>query len=249
MVARAVGAAAYHERPVLSMGCYTYLAGVPLTAGEIYGRPGRAVGAWPTNDGLTLIFVAWPVAEFGTFRADPEANFQKTLDLAGDLGERVRAGQRAERFRTTPDLPNRFRVPYGPGWALVGDAGLVMDPITGQGVGHALRDAELLAEAVTEGLGGTRPLDEALRGYQQTRDRLTKPMYDFSTQLASFAPTPPEAEALFAALAGRPAETTRFLGMMTGTVAMEKYFRPGNLIRVIGPAGMLRLAVRKARRR
>jgi hypothetical protein len=31
-----------------------------------------------------------------------------------------------------PDLPNFFRKPYGPGWALVGDAGPVMDPITGQ---------------------------------------------------------------------------------------------------------------------
>ena len=44
-------------------------------------------------------------------------------------------------MRGTPDLPNRFHRPYGPGWALVGDAGLVMDPITAYGIGHAFRDA------------------------------------------------------------------------------------------------------------
>jgi hypothetical protein len=44
---------------------------------------------------------------------------------------------RAERFRGTPDLPSYLRQPYGPGWALVGDAGLLMDPVTGQGISLA----------------------------------------------------------------------------------------------------------------
>jgi hypothetical protein len=84
---------------------------------------------------MVMTYVGWPVEEFKAFRSDVEGNFLRTLDLAGDLGERVRAGRRAERFGGSPDLPNFFRKPYGPGWALVGDAGLVMDPITGQGIG------------------------------------------------------------------------------------------------------------------
>ena len=128
----------------------------------MYGRPGYAVGAWPTSDGLLMTYLAWPAARFGEFRRDVEGNFLRTLDAVG-LGERIRAGRRAERFRGTPDLPSYFRQPYGPGWALVGDAGLLLDPITGQGIGHAFRDAELLADAVADGLGGIRPLDEALR--------------------------------------------------------------------------------------
>jgi hypothetical protein len=115
------------------MAYYTYWEGVPVAGGELYARPRRAVGAWPTNDGLVMTYVAWPVAEFPAFRADVEGNLLATLDLAGDLGERVRAGRRAERFRGSPDLPGWFRTPYGPGWALVGDAGLALDPITGQG--------------------------------------------------------------------------------------------------------------------
>ena len=238
MVARTVGAAAHHELPPRTMGCYTYWEGVPLQGGEIYARERRAVGAWPTNDGLTLTYVAWPVDEFAAFRADPEGNFLRTLDLAGDLGQRARAGRRAERFRASPDLPNRFRRPQGPGWALVGDAGLVMDPITGQGIGDALRDAELLAGAIGAGFGGRQPLTEALAGYERDRDRAALPMYRFTAELAALGPAGPEQRALFTALAGRPAEVDRFLGVLTGVVPLDGYFAPRNLLRLLGVRGM-----------
>jgi 2-polyprenyl-6-methoxyphenol hydroxylase-like FAD-dependent oxidoreductase len=154
LVATTAGAAAYHQKAPLTMAYYTYWEGVPVAGGELYARPRRAVGAWPTNGGLVMTYVAWPVAEFPAFRADVEGNFLATLDLAGDLGERVRTGRRAERFRGSPDLPGWFRTPYGPGWALVGDAGLALDPITGQGISDAFRDAELLVDAVDAGLAG-----------------------------------------------------------------------------------------------
>jgi 2-polyprenyl-6-methoxyphenol hydroxylase-like FAD-dependent oxidoreductase len=248
LVARTVGAAAHHERPPLSVACYTYWEGVPLQGGELYARPRRAIGAWPTNDGLTMTYVAWPVAEFPAFRADVEGNVLRTLDLAGDLGQRVRAGRRAERFRASPDLPNYVRRPYGPGWALVGDAGLVMDPITGQGIGDALRDAELLAEAAAAGLGGRQPLEAALAGYERARDRAVLPMYEFTTELASFAPPTADQQALFAAVAGRPAEVERFLGVLTGAVPLADYFAPRNLLRVLGPRAMARMALGRLRR-
>jgi 2-polyprenyl-6-methoxyphenol hydroxylase-like FAD-dependent oxidoreductase len=244
LVARTVAAPVHHDRPPLSMGCYTYWQDVPLEGGEIYARPRRAVGAWPTNDGLTLTYVAWPVEEFLAFRADVEGSLLGTLDLCSDLGERVRAGRRAERFRASPDLPNLVRRPFGPGWALVGDAGLVMDPITGQGIGDALRDAELLAGAVAAGLGGRRPLAEALAGYERDRDRAALPMYEFTTELASFAPPRPEQRALFAALAGRPADLDRFLGVLTGTVPMAEFFSPRNLLRILGVRGLAAMALR-----
>ena len=44
------------------------------------------------------------------------------LELAPAFAERVRAATREERFVGTA-VPNYFRRPYGPGWALVGDAG------------------------------------------------------------------------------------------------------------------------------
>jgi len=216
MVAKSVGAPAYREVPAQTLGYYTYWAGVEMDGGEIYGRGDRLMGAWPTNDGLAITYVVAPVAQFRSFRSDIEGNVLEALDRSGDLGARIRAGERVDRFYGTADTGARFHRPYGPGWALVGDAGLVMDPVTGQGIGDALRDAELLAETLVAG--------EPLARYEQRRNEAASAMYDFTAQLASVAPPTREELALFAALAGDQAEIDRFLGVLTGSVPMAEYF-------------------------
>ena len=60
-----------------------------------------------------MTYLAWPAARFEEFRRDVEGNFLRSLDQCG-LGERIRAGQRAERFRTAPDLPAWFRTAIRP---------------------------------------------------------------------------------------------------------------------------------------
>jgi 2-polyprenyl-6-methoxyphenol hydroxylase-like FAD-dependent oxidoreductase len=251
LLAKTVKAATYEEQRPLSFGYYSYWDGVPVDGGEIYGRGRRLIGAWPTNDGLVMTYVAGPAEEFHEFRRDLEGNLLATLDLAGDLGERVRAGRRAERIYGSADLPNFFRTPFGPGWALVGDAGLTVDPITALGINDALRDAELLSNAIANGLGGTQPLEEALAGYQRERDRTALPMYRFTLDLAAMAPPRPEQEVLFRALAGRQDEIDRFLGVLACAVSPDDYFSPSNLRRLIGLRGFLaitRARIRKRRR-
>jgi 2-polyprenyl-6-methoxyphenol hydroxylase-like FAD-dependent oxidoreductase len=212
----------------------------------LYSRDRRAIGAWPTNDGLTLIYTAWPIGEFHQYRADIEGNFLKTLALAPSLAERVQQGRRAERFMGTADLPNFFRKPYGPGWALVGDAGYHKDPITGLGISDAFRDADLLAEAIDAGFAGRAPLDDALAGYETQRNAASQPSYELTTQLASFAPPKPEQAALFAALRRDQAATDQFFGVLSGAVPMQAFFAPGNLFRILGLTGMARIAGQKA---
>jgi 2-polyprenyl-6-methoxyphenol hydroxylase-like FAD-dependent oxidoreductase len=247
MVAKAVNAARYQEKPALSMACYTYWEGVPVAGGEMYGRQRRMVGVWPTNEGLVMTYVACPLEDFAAFHADLEGSFVRTLDETGDLGQRVRAGRRAERFRATTDLPNFFRKPYGEGWALVGDAGLVMDPITGHGIADAFRDAELLADAIDQGFGGRRRLDLALAGYEQARNREALPIYEFTTELASFGPPRPEQQILLTALAGRQAQIDRFLGVLTGVEPLPAYFSPRNLLRIVGPIRLARMVLGQRR--
>jgi flavin-dependent dehydrogenase len=106
------------------------------------------------------------------YRSDIDAAFDATLAGIPQLGDRLAVGRRVERFRFTSDTGGFYRVPYGPGWALVGDAGYHKDPITAQGMRDALRDAELLAEAVATGLSGGHhsALDHALAGYHAARD-------------------------------------------------------------------------------
>ena len=73
-----------------------------------------------------------------------------------------------------PACPGFVRRSCGPGWALVGDAGYFKDPITTHGMTDALRDAELLADAVLEVLAGARAGGgRRWRRYQATRDRLS----------------------------------------------------------------------------
>ena len=45
----------------------------------------------------------------------------------------------------------------GPGWALAGDAGGLVDPVTGEGIYYALRSGELLAQSLLEGLPDLYP--------------------------------------------------------------------------------------------
>ncbi len=245
IVARTVQASTYHARPAMSCGYYTYYCDVLLEGGEIYSRDRRAIGAWPTNDGLTMVFTAWPITEFHQYRADIEGSFLKTIDLAPSLAERLRQGKRAERFMGTADLPNFYRKPYGPGWALVGDAGYHKDPVTGLGISDAFRDAEFLAEAIDAGFSGRKPLDEALTDYEAQRNRASMPMYEFTTQLASFAPPMIEQQVLFEALRRNQAATDQFFGAMTGVVPMEWFFSSQNLFRILGIGGLAKIASQK----
>src|SRR5207237_3127943 len=139
-----------------------------------------------------------------SFRADVEGNFRKTLEMVPELAERVRGGRREERFVGRADLPNFFRRPYGQGWALVGDAGYHKDPYTAQGISDAFRDAELLAEALDAGFSGRRSFDAALGEYEQARNAAAMPVYEFTSQLASLQPPPPEMAQLLFALSGQP---------------------------------------------
>src|SRR5215813_8828700 len=241
LVADAVGARRYRERPVRSFASYSYWAGIPLSGGELYQRPGRAVAVFPTNDELTMVYAAAPMTEFASARADLEGHYLRTLDLCGDLGERVRSGSMAERLRTTPDQPNTFRCSHGPGWALAGDAGVVMDSITAQGMTNALRDASYLSAAVVAGLGGSRPLAGTLRDHQRRRDRAVRGSYDFTLGLAAFPPAGRGQRLFLAAVAADQRETDRFLGAFTGIVPPQDYFTPGTVARILASQGIRKL--------
>jgi flavin-dependent dehydrogenase len=236
LVARQVAAPTYDTKPAFACAYYTYWSGVPLDGVEFYPREHRGFGAIPTHDGLTCIVVGWPQEEFPAFRADVERNYRKTLELAPAFAERVRQGRREERFAGTAELVNFFRKPYGPGWALVGDAGYHKDPITAQGISDAFRDAELVAEAVDAGLSGQRPMEEAMADYEQRRNDAALPMYEFTCQLAKLEPPPPEMQHLHAALRGNQADTDRFMGVMTGTTPIPGFFAPENVGRIMAAA-------------
>jgi flavin-dependent dehydrogenase len=182
------------------------------------------MGGARTNGGLQVVIVFWPRGEFRAVRANVEQSFHDALTLAPPLAERIEAGERADRFYGIADLPFYYRKPYGPGWALVGDAGYHKDPITAQGITDAFRDAELLADAIDAAFTGTRPPNEALADYERIRNEETRPMYELTYQFASLAPPTEEQQSLFARLREDPEQTNRFFGTVAGTVSIPEFF-------------------------
>lgn len=233
-IARMVGAAAYNEQPATSCAYYTYFSDVLVKTAELYPRPERMLIAAPTNDGLTLTIVYWPEAAFQQVRADIEGEFMRALEMVPGLAQRVRAGSRAEQFRGSAGLRGFFRRPYGAGWALVGDAGYHKSPITAEGITDAFRDAEFLAGAIDDGFAGRLPAEEALAGYEQTRNAAAMPLYQMTCDLARLEPPPPEMLSLFAALRDNEEESGRFMGTIAGTVPIPEFFSPENMQRITG---------------
>jgi 2-polyprenyl-6-methoxyphenol hydroxylase-like FAD-dependent oxidoreductase len=235
-VAAAVGAATYNEKPMAEGAYYAYWSGVPTDGFELFVRPDRVMAAIPTHDGQTLVLASWPASEFDAFRADVEGNFLTTLELAPELAGRVRAGTRESRFHASGDLPGFFRRPYGPGWALVGDAGYTTDPSTAHGISDAFKDAERLARGLDDALSGRRPYDGALAEFQRTRDESVMPMYELTFGLATLEPPPPELQQILAAAAGNESAMDAFARMFAGVLPVPEFFSPEHVARIMQAA-------------
>ena len=95
-----------------------------------------------------------------------------------------RASRRPASVRS-PATPGSCAAPGAPGWALVGDAGYWKDPLIAHGLTDALRDAELLARAAVAAASGDVSEADAFADYQDTRDRLSLPLFEITDAIAS----------------------------------------------------------------
>jgi 2-polyprenyl-6-methoxyphenol hydroxylase-like FAD-dependent oxidoreductase len=232
LVAKAVKAESYREKAPLLAAYYSYWSGLPMAGrSEVYSRPQRAFAAWPTNDGLTLVIGGWPYSEFESNKSDVEGHFLEVIDLVADFADRLRRARREERFAGMA-VPGYFRKPFGPGWALVGDAAYNKDFITAQGIQDAFRDAELCVRALDEAFSGGRPVEEAMAAYQAARDEHVLPMYEFTAQLATLEPPPPELQEILAAAHGNQDAMDAFARVNAGVTSPSEFFSEQNVRRI-----------------
>lgn len=165
---------------------YGYWSGLPSDGYEWFYRPGLAAGTIPTNHGATCMFIGGQPARVQAAvdsAGSVPAAFTRLADEVG-LGEQIRAAQRVAPIRFVKSLsPGYLRTAQGPGWALVGDAGHWMDPMSTHGITSALRDAELLADSISSPIAVP---PRSAPTYQDTRDRLSWPMVQASDEIASF---------------------------------------------------------------
>ena len=236
-LARTVGAPSYEEVPTLTCWYFSYWSGVPTEGFEWYIRKNRVIFSFLTNDNLFAIFIGWPITEFNSVKTDIEGQFMNAVDLIPGFAERVRSGRREERFYGAADLPNFLRRPFGPGWALVGDAGCHKDPMMAQGICDAFRDADFLSTAIHEGLAEQCPLDDALKRYERRRNEATMTEYRDNIAAARFSPVSPELLELRLALRGNQGDTNRFVMALEGWISPEEFFNPENIQRIVTTAG------------
>ena len=236
-VARTVRPEQYNEKPQLLCGYYSYWSGLPVDGRfEVFIRPDRGWGVAPTHDDLTLVVTGWPFAEFEANKTDVEGNYLKVFDLVPEFADRIRGAKREARFSGTA-VPNYFRRPFGPGWALVGDAGYNKDFITAQGITDAFRDAELCVSALDQTFSGGRAFDDAMGEYQSTRDNHVLPMFEFTCQLATLEPPPPEMQQLLAAVHGNQEAMDGFARVNAGVTSPAEFFSEDNVGRIFAAAG------------
>ena len=235
-VARAVRAPEYDGRPLAACCYYSYFSSVAQEDIELYVREHCAFGGAPTNDGLHLVMVNWPASDFPEVRADIEGHVWRALEKAPDFFTCVSQGHREEKWYGTAGVPGYFRKPFGSGWALVGDAGYNRDPITAQGISDAFIDAERLAEALSTWLAGDGMFEELMEAHEAARNKRVRPMYEFTSQLATLDPPPPRMQALFDALRPNQDATNAFLSAITGAIPLPDFMCDENVGRIMAAA-------------
>lgn len=182
-----VGAKAYRWFEPTNAVYYAYYTGIETEGIYFQFTKGAAAGLIPTNDDQVLVYVGWPSERVDEFHANSErAFFEQARESHPTIGDAVLNGERVSPFRGTPGLPGFLRRAWGPGWALVGDAGYTKDPISAHGISDAFRDAELSARAIDLSLQDPASEARYLSRYQVARDRLSLPMLEQSARLGSY---------------------------------------------------------------
>ncbi len=193
-LAQWVGAGTYREQPPLRPVYYGYYNGVaplPEPTLELFFGGGRLGFLFPMRPGEDCLALELSPDEFEEFRTDPQARFEQCF--AGLPGMKARlAGARLEgKLLGTKGVANYFRVPYGPGWALTGDAAYLKDPSTGSGIGDALTQAFMLAGALGSWLDGAE-WEPTMAEYQRRRDEALLPFYELTLEHTRSPDMPPE---------------------------------------------------------
>ena len=233
LVARASAAPVEHRAAMSSAVLYRYYADLPVAGYEWAYGDGAAAGMLPTNDGLTCVFVSTGPSRMRRLRrGGVEHAFASLLDAATPAqAARVHRATPATRTSGWGGIPGFRRRPWGPGWALVGDAGYFRDPITSHGMTDALRDAELLATALLEGWSGVVPVTEALARYQAQRDRVSAGMYAAAQRLAAYDWDEPTAQHLLRQVSSAMADE---MELLQGLVPVGGQPAPASVRRLTG---------------
>lgn len=235
-VAKLVGAPHYHEAPAQQVTVWGYWSGMQSDCLRFYTRPGLGLYYGTTQVDQVLVGVNWAMPAYKALAVDAKVDYYARIaELDPELSERLHHATLTEPLRKG-STRNFLRVPCGPGWALVGDAGHKKDPCTAQGISDAFIDADECAAVIDHGLRGEEDLAVGLAAWHAARDARLVPLHQMTIQMARFAAQDEHERALFQAISVQPEATTAFLGLLSGATRPEQFFAPDNLARIAAGA-------------
>ncbi len=182
-IAERVGSSFERVGTSASAVTYGYWSGLETDGYEWNFRPNAASGVIPTNDGEVCVFASASRRRVGRGGLGRLAGI--VAESSPDLAARLADASPPSSLRTFTGQPGHVRRSWGPGWALVGDAGYFKDPLSAHGLTDALRDAELLARGLIAVITEGAEERDALANYQATRDALSAELFEVMDLIAS----------------------------------------------------------------
>jgi 2-polyprenyl-6-methoxyphenol hydroxylase-like FAD-dependent oxidoreductase len=236
-VAELVQAPILRQSRSCSAVLYRYFTGLSSDGYEWAYGTGAAAGLIPTNDGQTCVFVSTTPRQMRALRRrGTEHSFSTLLARAAPaLLDRVAGATPVGRLHGWAGVPGYVRRSWGPGWALVGDAGYYRDPITTHGITDALRDAELLAGEILESKAGVLPEPVALARYQATRDRLSSALSAATEEVAAYDWDVDGAQTLLRRVSSAMSDEVDYLQLLPNSPDSADY--PARVTADSGPRG------------
>ncbi|MEZ4521659.1 MAG: NAD(P)/FAD-dependent oxidoreductase [Thermomicrobiales bacterium] len=179
LVARETGAEQRDLMPAGRYWYYGYFEGAtppePAESFIISSAERDFVGSARTNDGLQMVLYGAYNDDFDEFRQDHERLFLERVKAHPAAQILLGDAKLASQVSGIAGIDGYYRQAHGPGWALIGDAVHQKDPIAGRGVNEALRGAEWLADALSDGISS-----DALDAYGERLREITWPKYQLT---------------------------------------------------------------------
>jgi flavin-dependent dehydrogenase len=231
-VARLVGAPAYIEDTSPHGAYWAYFEETPLFSSDprydwgmcIHMKGDGARAVFQTDSGLLLMAGLAHVDALQPWRRDPDAALNAYLRAGALTGPLLEGSRQVSPAIGLAGLRFFVKQPVGPGWALVGDSGLHLDPTPGLGITDAFRDAIALAEAIVDGS------DIALQKYWRRRDADSIGLYRMAADMGSVGYNSPFTRMIYRRSQESAAMRARLLSVLDRECRPQDMLPPGRLI-------------------
>lgn len=154
---------------------------------EFEPAPGAGNLVCRCENGLTVAATAFDAAEMVTFRTDLVSNLRRYLERSFAVGKMLEGATMVGKVFSSGRLNNTYRDPVTDGAILLGDSGLHVDPLFGQGHSLALMSAAIVGELAQpwfSSRSGDAIAAPELAEFTRRRDAELLPYYNASVRVS-----------------------------------------------------------------